>query len=58
METQNYKKYNDMLREELDQRKTFEMKKKARDVEETRRTSNRRMSLIQQAMRDKKQEEY
>lgn len=32
METQNYKKYNDMLKEELEQRKTFEMKKKARDV--------------------------
>lgn len=34
------------------------MKKRARDVEEARRTSNRRLSLIQQSIRDKKQEDY
>ena len=58
MQTQNYNKYNQMLKEEMDQRKTFELKKRTRDVEEVRRTSNRRMSLIQQAIRDKKQEDY
>ena len=56
METQNYKKYNQMLKEEFDQRKTFQIKKKAREVSEARNTSNRRMSLIQQAIRDRKLE--
>lgn len=44
-----------MLKEELDQKKEFESRKKAREVEEFRHSQHQRRVLINQALRDRKQ---
>lgn len=43
-----------MLKEELNQKKIFEERKKAKEVEDYRMTANRRLSLIYQSVRDRK----
>ena len=43
-----------MLREEVDQRREFESRKKAKEVEDFRMSQSRRLELINQAMRDRK----
>lgn len=54
VETHNYKKFNELIKDEFHQRKTFEMRKKAKEVEDSRVTTNRRLSLIYQAVKDRK----
>lgn len=44
-----------MLKEELDQKKEFESRKKAREVEEFRQSQHQRRALINQALKDRKQ---
>ena len=43
-----------MIKEELNQKKIFEERKKAKEVEDYRVTANRRLSLIYQSVRDRK----
>lgn len=54
METVQYKKFNEMLKEELGQKKEFEMKKKAKEIEDLRMNKQKRLSLIHQAVKDRK----
>jgi len=44
METVQYKKFNEMLKEELGQKKEFEMKKKAKEIEDLRMNKQKRLS--------------
>jgi hypothetical protein len=53
-ETKNYKKFKDMLKEELEQKNEFEVRKKAKEVEDFRTTHTRRLHLINQSVRDRK----
>lgn len=46
-----------MIKDEFQQRKTFELRKKAKEVEDSRTKNNRRLSLIYQATKDRKLEE-
>ena len=54
-ETKQYKRIQDMLKEEIDQRREFESRKKAREVEEFRQSQHQRRVLINQALKDRKQ---
>lgn len=54
METHNYKRFQALMKEELNQKNQFEQQKKAKEVESFRINTHRRLSLIQQAVRDRK----
>ena len=43
-----------MLKDELTQKKVFEERKKAKEVEDCRFTASRRMHMIYQSIRDRK----
>ena len=45
------------MKDELEQKKEFESRKKAKEVEEFRQTQSQRRQLINQALRDRKQHE-
>ena len=57
METHNYKKFNEMMKEEYQHRREFENQKKAKEVEQKRSINQRRLSLISQAVKDRKLQE-
>lgn len=57
METHNFKRLNEMIKEELEQKRDFETRKKAKLVEEARVANQRRLHLINQSVRDRKMEE-
>jgi hypothetical protein len=53
-ETKNYKKLNEMLKDELEQKNEFETRKKAKEIEDYRRSHSRRLQLISQSVHDRK----